>query len=146
MKIRSSHFSISFGTKNEYGTFYDTTGEYPIGDKPRVTTLMCCNNILCLVLLESTYKRLRYPRNQRKPQHNTNKAQQKPNLTPLTAHATMRIVTILTGFAASVIASSAQDQYGDYGDYQDYADGYEQDSLYQDYAMRQQEKGEGGGG
>ncbi|KAL7466096.1 hypothetical protein ACHAXS_006394 [Conticribra weissflogii] len=58
----------------------------------------------------------------------------------------MRIVTILTGFAASVIASSAQDQYGDYGDYQDYADGYEQDSLYQDYAMRQQEKGEGGGG
>ena len=31
-------------------------------------------------------------------------------------------------------------------DYQDYADGYEQDNLYQDYAMRQQEKVEGGGG
>jgi hypothetical protein len=30
--------------------------------------------------------------------------------------------------------------------YQDYAEGYEQDNLYQDYAMRQQEKVEGGGG
>ena len=26
------------------------------------------------------------------------------------------------------------------------ADGYEQDNLYENYAMRQQEKGEGGGG
>lgn len=30
--------------------------------------------------------------------------------------------------------------------YQDYAEGYEQDNLYQDYAMKQQEKVEGGGG
>lgn len=31
-------------------------------------------------------------------------------------------------------------------DYQDYADGYEQDNLYQDYAMKQQGKGLAGGG
>lgn len=31
-------------------------------------------------------------------------------------------------------------------DYQDYADGYEQDNLYADYAMKQQEKAVGGGG
>ncbi|KAL7547862.1 hypothetical protein ACHAWF_011136 [Thalassiosira exigua] len=50
----------------------------------------------------------------------------------------MRVI-ILLAFAAIAITSSAQD-------YQDYADGYEQDNLYQDYATRQQEKVEGGGG
>lgn len=50
----------------------------------------------------------------------------------------MKIRALILTFAA--IANSAIAQ-----DYQDYADGYEQDNLYQDYAMKQQEKGGGGG-
>ena len=55
----------------------------------------------------------------------------------------MKVAAILTSLAAAVIASTAQEQYGDY---QDYADGYEQDNLYDNYAMRQQEKEGGAGG
>lgn len=50
----------------------------------------------------------------------------------------MKIRALILTVAA--IANSAVAQ-----DYQDYADGYEQDNLYQDYAMKQQEKGGGGG-
>ncbi len=40
--------------------------------------------------------------------------------------------------------SSAQEYQEDYNDYQDYADGYaQQDNLYADYAMKQQEKAVG---
>lgn len=46
---------------------------------------------------------------------------------------------LLVAIMAAIIAVAAQD-------YQDYADGYEQDSLYQDYATKQQGKEEGGGG
>mmetsp|Transcript_26406 Transcript_26406/g.63377 ORF Transcript_26406/g.63377 Transcript_26406/m.63377 type:complete len:123 (+) Transcript_26406:224-592(+) len=52
----------------------------------------------------------------------------------------MRVLMLLAAIVA-IIASTSTAQ-----DYQDYADGYEQDNLYQDYAMRQQEKVEGGGG
>jgi hypothetical protein len=52
----------------------------------------------------------------------------------------MKVITLFFSIAAICAdVSTAQD-------YQDYADGYEQDNLYQDYAMRQQEKVEGGGG
>ena len=51
----------------------------------------------------------------------------------------MRIIALLV---AIFIATSTTAQ-----EYQDYADGYEQqDNLYENYAMKQQEKGEGGGG
>lgn len=51
----------------------------------------------------------------------------------------MRIITLLV---AIFIATSTTAQ-----EYQDYADGYEQqDNLYENYALKQQEKGEGGGG
>ena len=51
-------------------------------------------------------------------------------------------------FFAILILSSAQDYQGDYQgdyqDYQDYADGYaQQDNLYANYAMKQQEKAVG---
>ena len=42
-------------------------------------------------------------------------------------------------FAAFITLSLAQ-EYQDYHDYQDYADGYQQDNLYADYAMKQQDK------
>jgi 1,4-dihydroxy-2-naphthoate octaprenyltransferase len=52
----------------------------------------------------------------------------------------MKTISLFVSIAAiSASISTAQD-------YQDYADGYEQDNLYQDYAMRQQEKVEWGGG
>mmetsp|Transcript_19345 Transcript_19345/g.33190 ORF Transcript_19345/g.33190 Transcript_19345/m.33190 type:complete len:122 (-) Transcript_19345:228-593(-) len=51
----------------------------------------------------------------------------------------MRIILLLLAIVAVAITSTAQD-------YQDYADGYEQDNLYQDYAAKQQEKVDGGGG
>ena len=52
----------------------------------------------------------------------------------------MKVIALFFSIAAIYAnVSTAQD-------YQDYADGYEQDNLYQDYAMRQQEKVEGGGG
>lgn len=50
----------------------------------------------------------------------------------------------VTALLLSIVAvASAQEQYG--ADYQDYADGYEQDNLYENYAMKQQEKGGAGG-
>ena len=56
---------------------------------------------------------------------------------------TMKISPILSSIALAIITStSAQEQYTDY---QDYADGYEQDNLYENYAM-QHDKAAGGGG
>ena len=53
----------------------------------------------------------------------------------------MRIITLLVSVAIFIATSTTAQ------DYQDYADGYEQqDNLYENYAMKQQEKGEGGGG
>eukprot|EP00970_Alexandrium_tamarense_P012126 scaffold2748_cov193-Alexandrium_tamarense.AAC.34 len=55
----------------------------------------------------------------------------------------MKISPILSSIALAIITStSAQEQYTDY---QDYADGYEQDNLYENYAM-QHDKAAGGGG
>lgn len=55
----------------------------------------------------------------------------------------MKISPILLSIALAIITStSAQEQYTDY---QDYADGYEQDNLYENYAM-QHDKAAGGGG
>ena len=42
----------------------------------------------------------------------------------------------------TILSTTAQEQ--GYQDYQDYADGYQQDNLYADYAIRQQEKEAGG--
>ena len=47
-------------------------------------------------------------------------------------------------FMAATLVFGQQDY--DYQDYQDYADGYQQDNLYADYAMKQQEKAAGVGG
>jgi hypothetical protein len=56
----------------------------------------------------------------------------------------MRLATLITSIAALIVSSfGQQDQYPDY---QDYADGYENDNLYENYAMHQQEKEIGGGG
>jgi len=53
----------------------------------------------------------------------------------------MRIIKLLVSVAIFIATSTTAQ------DYQDYADGYEQqDNLYENYAMKQQEKGEGGGG
>ena len=54
----------------------------------------------------------------------------------------MRIKALLVSIAAVGNSSKAQEQYPDY---QDSADGYEQDNLYQDYAMKQQGRAGGGG-
>merc|ERR1711982_196675 len=51
----------------------------------------------------------------------------------------MRVLALLVAVLALVDTCYAQE-------YQDYADGYEQDNLYQDYAMKQQTKADGGGG
>ena len=51
----------------------------------------------------------------------------------------MRVIFLLLAIVAVAIRSTAQD-------YQDYADGYEQDNLYENYATKQQEKVDGGGG
>jgi hypothetical protein len=51
----------------------------------------------------------------------------------------MKIRTLI--LAAAAIVNSVVGQ-----DYQDYADGYEQDNLYENYAAKQQEKVDGGGG
>ncbi|KAL9191456.1 hypothetical protein ACHAXT_001162 [Thalassiosira profunda] len=51
----------------------------------------------------------------------------------------MRAIIVLFAIVAIAISSTAQD-------YQDFADGYEQDNLYENYANRQQEKADGGGG
>jgi hypothetical protein len=55
-------------------------------------------------------------------------------------HRKMKVITLYF-FVAAICSKVSTSQ-----EYQDYADGYEQDNLYQDYAMRQQEKVEGGGG
>ena len=55
-------------------------------------------------------------------------------------HRKMKVITVFF-FVAAICSKVSTSQ-----EYQDYADGYEQDNLYQDYAMRQQEKVEGGGG
>lgn len=52
--------------------------------------------------------------------------------------------TQLLGLSLIILSVSSAQQYSQ--DYQDYADGYQQDNLYADYAMRQQEKAVGGGG
>ncbi|EJK67785.1 hypothetical protein THAOC_11133, partial [Thalassiosira oceanica] len=50
----------------------------------------------------------------------------------------MRFLLLL--LVAALVSVSAQD-------YQDFADGYEgQDNLYENYAMKQAEKADGGGG
>jgi hypothetical protein len=54
----------------------------------------------------------------------------------------MKVLSLLLSVAAISSTTLAQEQYPEY---QDYADGYEQDDLYQNYAMKQQEKAEGGG-
>ncbi|KAL3774098.1 hypothetical protein ACHAWO_008494 [Cyclotella atomus] len=54
----------------------------------------------------------------------------------------MKVLSLLLT-AAAVTSTTAQEQYPNY---EDYADGYEQDDLYQNYAMKQQEKAVGGGG
>lgn len=51
----------------------------------------------------------------------------------------MKIRTLILAVAAIVNSAVGQD-------YQDYADGYEQDNLYENYAAKQQEKVDGGGG
>jgi hypothetical protein len=48
----------------------------------------------------------------------------------------MRTLRVLTLVVATALAASQQ--YGDYD--QDYGNDYSQDSLYHDYAMKQQEK------
>mmetsp|Transcript_22157 Transcript_22157/g.48179 ORF Transcript_22157/g.48179 Transcript_22157/m.48179 type:complete len:256 (-) Transcript_22157:95-862(-) len=53
----------------------------------------------------------------------------------------MRINTLILAIVAIANRSTAQDY-----DYQDFGDGYEQDNLYEDYAMKQQDKGDGGKG
>jgi hypothetical protein len=53
----------------------------------------------------------------------------------------MKVLSLLLT-AAAVTSTTAQEQYPNY---EDYADGYEQDDLYQNYAMKQQEKAVGGG-
>ncbi|KAL7528497.1 hypothetical protein ACHAXR_002477 [Thalassiosira sp. AJA248-18] len=53
----------------------------------------------------------------------------------------MRVNTLILALVATANRCIAQDY-----EYQDYADGYEQDNLYEDYAMRQEEKGGGGSG
>ena len=43
-------------------------------------------------------------------------------------------------FVAAFITTASSQEYQDYQNYQDYADDYQQDNLYADYAMKQQEK------
>ena len=53
----------------------------------------------------------------------------------------MRANTLLIALVAIANRSIAQEY-----EYQDYADGYEEDNLYQDYAMKHQEMGVGNRG
>ena len=58
----------------------------------------------------------------------------------------LSITVFILSTASSSVPVQAQDYQdgGDYQDYQDYADGYaQQDNLYADYAMKQQEKAVG---
>ena len=54
----------------------------------------------------------------------------------------MKVNTIILAITLAANRCTAQDyDYQDYGD----GDGYEQDNLYQDYAMKQDDKTGGGG-
>lgn len=53
----------------------------------------------------------------------------------------MKVGSVILALVALIDSSLAQDY-----DYQEYADGYEQDNLYQDYAMKHQDQGAGRGG
>lgn len=53
----------------------------------------------------------------------------------------MRAIFLLAVTFVAIIATITRAQ-----DYQDYADGYEQDNLYENYAQKQQDKVDGGGG
>lgn len=56
----------------------------------------------------------------------------------------MRINTLILATVAIAHTCIAQDyDYQDYGDYGDGGEGYEQDSLYEEFAVKQQEKGGG---
>ena len=66
----------------------------------------------------------------------TRSTEQKPSSKGTTLN--MRFLLLL--LVAALVSVSAQD-------YQDFADGYEgQDNLYENYAMKQAEKADGGGG
>ncbi len=52
----------------------------------------------------------------------------------------MRTNTLILAIAVIVDRAIAQDY-----DYQDYAEGYEEDNLYQDYAMKRDDVGRAGG-
>ena len=56
----------------------------------------------------------------------------------------MKLARLITNIA--LVVSAACGQQDQYPDYQDYADGYENDNLYENYAMHQQEKEVGAGG
>ena len=56
----------------------------------------------------------------------------------------MKLAALVTSIAA--VLGSTYGQQDQYPDYQDYADGYEQDNLYENYAIHQQEKAVGAGG
>ena len=53
----------------------------------------------------------------------------------------MRLITLLVVMFVALVATTTSTAQ----DYQDYADGYEQDNLYENYAMKQQ-AGEDSGG
>lgn len=46
----------------------------------------------------------------------------------------MRLITLLVAIFVALVATTITTAQ----DYQDYADGYEQDNLYENYAMKQQ--------
>lgn len=51
----------------------------------------------------------------------------------------MRVHTIILALGALADGATAQEY--DYGEYQDYGDGYEQDNVYENFAVEQEEKG-----
>lgn len=55
----------------------------------------------------------------------------------------MRVHTLLLALAALVDRSLAQEY--EYGEYQDYGDGYQDDNVYEEFAIQQEEKGGLGG-
>jgi len=62
-------------------------------------------------------------------------------------HASLLLILVVL-VGAVLSQNDGYGDYGDYQDYQDYADGYgdNQDNLYHDYAERQYNKNQGGGG
>ena len=70
-------------------------------------------------------------------------------ITPTTHATNMKLLASLLVLLASTVQGQGPEysEYGDYQDYQEYGDEYgQQDSLYADYAQRQQVKAAGGGG